>query len=238
MMGGQLSDHSNTPIVDDGIGISARGYEVYPKSGIVIFLDVLGIKRMWQELQPIEIVNNWKKVIRSFMHVVQERPINAGYFFRVLSDTIIITIPSELNPSIINRTFDLLLEPFIESIKTRMLLRGVVSHGRYYLSQQLIIGPAVDDAASHHAKLDWIGIAISPNVSTRVNNIVNNSVIYYHDIPLKNLHYPGVALNWPNFDSNGQCYRILQEEKIKADASSKVKYDNTLKFYNEVGVQP
>jgi hypothetical protein len=94
-----------------------------------------------------------------FLHVVQRRPINAGYFFRVLSDTIIITIPSELNLSIINRTFDLLLEPFIESIKIRMLLRGIVSHGRYYLSQQLIIGPAVDDAASHHTKLDWIGIA-------------------------------------------------------------------------------
>ncbi|MFZ0510517.1 MAG: hypothetical protein WAM14_02825 [Candidatus Nitrosopolaris sp.] len=44
----------------------------------------------------------------------------------------------------------------IQSIKTRMLLRGIVSQGPYYLSQQLILRPAVDDAASHLTNLDWI----------------------------------------------------------------------------------
>ncbi len=110
------------------------------------------MKAMWDRLKPVEIVNKWRNVITSFRNVHEERPLNTGHFFRILSDTIIITIPCELNQSTIIRTFDLLGQPFIESIKTRMLLRGIVSYGPYYLSQQLIIGPAVNDAVSNHAK--------------------------------------------------------------------------------------
>jgi hypothetical protein len=157
-----------------------------------------------------------------------------------LSDTIIITIPTELNQSTINRTFDLLRQPFIDSIKTRLLLRGIVSYGQYYLSQQLIIGPAVDDAASNHDELDWIGIALSPNVpNLRIgdDNTVNNSVVYYN-IPHKKSYYSGIALNWPNYDSNRECFHILREEQSKADPSSKVKYDNTFRFYRHVANFP
>jgi len=103
----------------------------------------------------IQICRKWRNVIGSFNKVLQGY-LNAGYFFRILSDTIIITRPTELNQSAINETFNLLLRPFIDSIKTTIpfLLRGTVSHGEYYLSQQLIIGPALDDAASNHDKLE------------------------------------------------------------------------------------
>ena len=98
---------------------------------------------------------------------------------------------------------------------------------QYYLSQQLIIRPAADDAASNHAQLNWIGIALSPNVpNLRIgdDNTVNNSVVYYN-IPHKKSYYSGIALNWPNYDSNRECFHILREEQSKADPSSKVKYD-------------
>jgi hypothetical protein len=95
-------------------------------------------------------------------------------------------------------------------------LRGIVSYGPYYLSQQLIIGPAVDDAASNHAQLNWIGIALSPKVSIAGGNTVNNSVVYYN-IRHKERRYWGIALNWPKFDPNRECYQILQKEHLKAD---------------------
>jgi hypothetical protein len=75
----------------------------------------------------IQICRKWRNVIGSFNKVLQGY-LNAGYFFRILSDTIIITIPAELNQSTINRTFDLLIKPFIDSIKTGLLLRGIVSN--------------------------------------------------------------------------------------------------------------
>jgi len=146
-------------VVYDGISWVVRDQNVHPKTGVVVFIDVLGMKGMWKRCKPIQIINKWKKVIGSFRNALQEGSLNAGYFFRILSDTIIITIRTELNLSAINGIFDLLRQPFIDSIKTGLLLRGIVTHGQYYLSQQLIIGPAVDDAASIHDELEWIGIA-------------------------------------------------------------------------------
>lgn len=43
---------------------------------------------MSERYKPAQIVNKWKKVIESFSNVLE-----AGYFFRALSDTIIITKP-------------------------------------------------------------------------------------------------------------------------------------------------
>jgi hypothetical protein len=230
---GQSSDFSNAPIVRDSVGWTSRDYGVHHYVGIVAFIDVLGMKRMSERYKPAQIVNKWKKVIGSFRNVLQEWSLNAGYFFRVLSDTIIITKPTELNQSAIHETFNLLLQPFIDSIKTGIpfLLRGILSHGDYYLSQYLTIGPAVNEAASYHDQLNWIGIALSLNVFRGGGNIINNSVVRYN-IPLKKSPYPGIALNWPKFDLNGECFDILLEEQSKADPSSKVKYDNTFRFYN------
>ncbi len=123
---------------------------------------------------------------------------------------------------------------FVQSIKTRILLCGIVSYGTYYLSERLIIGPAIDDAAEHHAKLNWIGISISPNLSIGVNDISSDGVIHYKNIPHKKSYYMGFVLNWPNVYSNRECYQILLEENKTADAASKIKYDNTFKFYHEV----
>jgi hypothetical protein len=112
-------------MVYDGISWIVRDQDGHPKTGIVVFIDVLGMKRMWKRYKPIEIINKWKKVIGSFSKVLQEGCLNAGYFFRILSDTIIITIPTELNQSAINGTFDRLIQLFIDSIRTGLLLRGI-----------------------------------------------------------------------------------------------------------------
>ncbi len=234
--GGQSYDHSNTPIVHDGIGLTIREEGIHPRAGIVIFLDVLGMKVMSERVKPSIIVNRWKNVIRSFMNVLQQGPINTGHFFRVLSDTIIITIPSQLNYTTINNTFELLLHPFIISMKLGMLLRGAISHGTYYLNNHLIIGEAVNDAADTHNKLKWVGVALSPNLSKKINSINGISTqasTWYDKIPHKDSLYGGFVLNWPIYDSDGKCLSKLQYEKIIADSSKNTqeKYDNTFNFY-------
>jgi hypothetical protein len=92
----------------------------------------------------------------------------------------------DINP-IIDRVFDLLLCPFIESMRKGVLLRGTISYGTYYLSDQLII-EALADAAYNHDKLRWIGVSLSPTLFTRINNIdtINTlAVIRYKEIPHK-----------------------------------------------------
>lgn len=174
---GQTVDTSNTPITYDGIGWTVRGHRIHTKIGLVIFIDVLGMKGIWQRLSPIEVKNRWDKVIRSLKDSLEVRPPKEGYIFKVLSDTIIITIPTSQS-SAIAETFEHLIQPFIESLRLRMLLRGVITYGTYYISERLVIGEALDDAAYHHNKLDWIGIALSPTLSRNsgINTLVGSSL--------------------------------------------------------------
>ena len=162
--------------------------------------------------------------------------LNIHPFFRTLSDTIIITIAVQLNYANISKTFDLLLTPFIESLKTGMLFRGIVSSGTYFISDRLIIGPAIDDAARHHDQLKWIGIAMSPTLYVPDQNMNGNSFVLYQTIPHKEGHYGSFVLNWPKYDSDSKCYSILQMESMQAsdNATIKEKYDNTFRFYEAV----
>jgi hypothetical protein len=228
---GLTDEHSNTPITFDGIEYTTRGFDLHRKEGIVVFLDVLGMKGIWKRKPVIKVVNNWKSVIRSFMDVLQ--PLNSGSYLRALSDTIIVTIPGSLDYSIVDRTFDLLLAPFIHSLKLGMLLRGVVSHGIYYLSNNLIIGEAVDDAAFNHDKVNWIGVSLSPNLSTKINDItrVNTNSIMWSYIPHKTSPYRGFALNWPIHDPTGECNSSIKKENISSDPSIREKHHNTSVFY-------
>jgi hypothetical protein len=193
------------------------------------------MKEIWKRFRPIEVINRWNEVVKSFVHALQRNPPNSPYLFRVLSDTIIITIPTELNHHIINWIFDILLQPFIQSIKLQMLLRGAISYGTYYLSNRLIIGEALDDAAYNHDKLNWVGLSASPSLSKwvkdNVANINSDSSIWYN-IPHKYLHYEGLALNWPIYDSNKECFSILESQSsIAVDNRIRKKYDNTFAFY-------
>ena len=73
-MSGQNDDHSNTPIVHNGIGLTTRGFNLQRQNGVVIFLDVLGIKGIWKKRPAINVVNDWKSVIRSFMDSLENNP--------------------------------------------------------------------------------------------------------------------------------------------------------------------
>ena len=236
-MGGQAFDSSNTPITYDGIGWTVKGYNIHSETGLVIFLDVLGMKGIWKRLPSIEVINRWNTVIRAFVDTLEERPPKGGHLFRVLSDTIIITIPTKLNDFAIRDTFNLLLQPFINSLKLRMLLRGTISYGTYFLSERLIIGDALDDAAYHHDKFNWIGIALSPTLSSikGINaqpKTTDDSFTYCQSIPHKETAYDGWVLNWPKFDSGGGCYSVLEQESHSIKDPEK--YTNTFAFYKSV----
>jgi hypothetical protein len=62
--------------------------------------------------------------------------------------------------------------------------------------------------------------------------VSSHSTVWYRDIPHKQLHYEGLVLNWPIFDSNKECLNMLKRQCIDVDKSVKEKYDNTFAFYN------
>jgi len=50
----------------------------------------------------------------------------------------------------------------INGILKGVYLRGVISIGKFYQSQNLIIGPAVDEAAEWYTNIEWIGVSAAP----------------------------------------------------------------------------
>ena len=241
---GVTNNHTQTPVTSNKYGLISR-YVGNKNEGIVIFLDALGMKGIWERLSYDKVTEKWDKVTSEFGLMEQSRqllPLDIRY--RALSDTIIVTISKQNNlttENILNTTFNLLLTPFIQSIKSRILLRGTVSYGEFYWSEKLIIGPAVDDAAYYHAKVDWIGISISPNVFKQIkfSQIDNQYLIIYNNIPYKDGYNRGLVLDWPKYD-NGNCLQSLQQEKYEIENSDKSnstkyqikqKYINTYNFY-------
>lgn len=139
----------------------------------------------------------------------------------------------------IGQVFDLLLKPFMNSIKKRMLFRGTISYGEYYLSTRLILDRALDEAAYHNSKLNWIGVALTPELAQFADRLRDNigfstpSAIWYNNVPHKDPQvYRSVVLNWPQYDTDESCFNVLQSEY--GPSKDKPKYENTFAFYAEV----
>jgi hypothetical protein len=231
---GNENDFSNTSLVSDGKNLTIRDYGFIEKQGLVIFLDALGMKGIWKRFPPIEVVQKWSNVNTVFLSIEEPEVQNLDFSFRALSDTIIITI-SNIDSLNINlpKIFDLLIKPFLNSIKNKILLRGVITFGPFYWSDKLIIGPAIDEAAEYHNKVNWIGISTSPLLKLNLKIKKNDSLLLYK-IPYKEQEkfYDGIVLNWPIYDTNNEYISILMDEESKAEYNSKIKYKNTYTFYN------
>ena len=241
-IGGQNQDVSNTPLIDDGIGHIIRGEASHTETGYVIFLDALGMKRVWEHYHYNQVNMMWKRSIQSFMDSIERfrSYLNVEPRFRVLSDTIIITIPVTVTPSSISWVFDLLCKPFMDSIMNHMLFRGIISYGQYSISTRLLLGPALAESASQNDKLNWIGVALTPQLAEKAACLMGSSglstanAIWYCNVPHKDMQvYRSVVLNWPQYDTDETCFNILNSEyEISRD---KLKYENTFAFYAEVG---
>ncbi|MHB1546835.1 MAG: hypothetical protein ACYCV8_09295, partial [bacterium] len=150
--------------------------------GVVVFLDALGTKTAWTSRDPKKFIDSYEKVLKSFYsskklysNMAEELKDDDYYDFpeiimRSFSDTIILFLYFPINKRNmqIDRLFELrqigiiamiLNDPFYEAIKKGIYLRGVISIGEFYLSDKIIIGPAVEEAAEWYEKSDWIGIS-------------------------------------------------------------------------------
>ena len=125
--------------------------------------------------------------------------------------------------------------PFHFFPRVKLFFKGATSYGGYYLSTRLLIGPAIDEAAVAHNQIEMIGIFSTPELSNMLidrgfSNTTSNCM-RYPVIPTKQNRYNGFALNWPRHD-NSNLSRILGSEYNGArEGSIKMKYSNTMRFY-------
>lgn len=250
--------------------------------GVVCFLDALGTKAIWNRSDPNKTIDSWRE-INSALKLINEQindiltkdnpglniPPNTISKYLVFSDTIIITIAteSETFPADYQGKFSyiatllitlckIISRPFIAGLQNGIFFKGIISVGEFYQSENMIIGPAVDEAAEWYKEPEWIGVSAAPsaffiikNANELLNNQLQNFVEY--DIPLKNnqILNKGIAWNW--IEDFQKSYKVLDASGTVTDASMHrallldilanpigisvfPKYENTLNFYDAV----
>lgn len=164
------------------------------ETGAVTFLDVLGWKGIWQiEDNPVrtlqEIVEETMKysVEISKEYSATKNELRGKLIETTvlsISDTIVLfTIAEPVTAIEIQAKICAWLLPY--ALKRRIPLRGAISYGEYFFNGSIMIGAAVDEAASWHESTDWIGVALSPSAYIKIRNENIKYVTEYSNIPFK-----------------------------------------------------
>ena len=230
--------------------------------GIIVLLDALGIKGIWNRRDPSEVMETWNVLRNEYevgMQLLSNDLRDHGYSKRLrfvaFSDTIIISLPVETRPvgsdrgriplwwTIISMG-EVLIRLFRQSLGHRFYFRGCLSTGRFFRSENMIIGPAVDEAAEYYTLPEWCGISASPSASkilTDVEEMKSSTCDYFiqYDIPLKNMtERKGWVLDWVKPRANTEVQnpslrQIIYDESMRVNGISEYfKIKNTLVFYD------
>ncbi|KEK17916.1 hypothetical protein BAMA_10565 [Bacillus manliponensis] len=174
------------------------------QTGAVSFLDVLGWKGIWKDnpdsLRKLEkMINGVKKEAAEITSLEFEgfpelRGINTDVLS--ISDTIAIFTPGDADKALsIHAKICKYIIP--ESIKNNIPVRGATSYGEYSRKGNIMIGPAIDEAASWHEATNWIGVILAPSGQFELRNEDMYNWIEYDKIPFKN-RVPGLnrCVDW------------------------------------------
>nr|QEF16829.1 hypothetical protein FRY47_10735 [Bacillus cereus] len=163
------------------------------KTGAVSFLDVLGWKGIWKD-NPDSI-----RKLQNMIHGVKKEAeeITASEFegfpelrglntdVLSISDTIAIFTPGDAAKALsIHAKICKYIIP--ESIKNNIPVRGATSYGKYTREGNIMIGPAIDEAARWHESTNWIGVILAPSGQFELRNEETSDWIEYNKIPFKN----------------------------------------------------
>lgn len=237
--------------------IIERHIEFREQEGVVVFLDALGIKGISSRMDPIKVLERWNRVYYAFETAVSSGKDDLHFSitlprvniqFSAFSDTVIITAASkeafQKRPAeFIQYVADIIISPFVTAIREQFFFRGAISIGKFYLSNRMVIGPAVDEAAEYYKLPNWIGISVSKSAASIMNSYDNYSskILIRYDIPYKEdkKEANGWALAWyrPDYTHFYECTDKLKHERdlLRKEGNEEyIKYANTLDFCNHM----
>ena len=216
-------------------------YEIKTESGAVTFLDVLGWKGIWHENErAIELLHGLIADTREKAKIITDEYIKKYKELRgkdnvtvvlSISDTIaIFTAASpEIAIEIHARVCAWLLE---HALKKSIPLRGAISYGDYSIKDNIMLGYAVDEAASWHETTDWIGVVVSPSAQFLIDNLTVNNIREYKNIPFKrSIKNLNKCVDW-KFEDKKELLKIIQNKGPHIPEIAP-KYLNTLAYLYE-----
>lgn len=215
------------------------------KYGAIIMLDSLGTKGIWKVKDPEDVLANWKSLVSVFKEDLE----NAKQSYKspprlyAFSDTIIITINEENKEKVVEDAGNLTALIMNGGLSVDINLRGCISIGTYYEGNDIVLGPAIDEAAEHYEVANWIGAHVTPSVYsvlTRMSDVNNIGYPYVkYNVPTKNGIIDTWAVEISNqlIEENQKIYSVkdmtgLIHKKLEEaeDISGSDKWKNLLDF--------
>lgn len=169
------------------------------RKGAVTFLDVLGWKGIWNNhpnalAELVKFISNIRDDIDLFNYnynvkakLKNRNKSDISTEVKSISDTIVLfTEAKEKNAEeVIRLHADYCAYVLEEALKRKFPLRGAISYGKYDNSLNIMIGPAVDEAAAWHESTDWIGVILTPSAQMALKSKDQGMIITYDNIPFK-----------------------------------------------------
>lgn len=244
--------------------------------GAVVLMDALGVKGIWHhERDPKAFAENWARIMTSAVRRIGARSSNSRRSHQTreprdpakvwecmeFSDSLIVTAPTQ---DIDAAFFDKLqrricrfLWALLDKDSPLPLYRGAIATGRFYRCGQIIIGPAVDEAAEWCNLAEWAGLMLTPSavkdlesslLETRGERRATLKRMFPEwKIPLKaGVYEGGRALAWPIpnieeqvgsniskvFSNKQKIIDAFHRSPVQVDVAKK--YLNTIAFHNKV----
>lgn len=198
------------------------------RRGTVTFLDVLGWKGIWLRQNASTSVRQ----LSTLVDTASERTRGTNTTVLSISDTIVLL--TEGSPDSIEIHGSVVASLVCDSLRCSLPLRGATSYGEfYYQGTSIMVGPAIDEAATWHESADWIGVIQTPSAFLQETTAPSWEL---WQAPIKGHNLGKVpCANWPSqWKQEGQTSDDLRETFSTMgpfDGSVATKYTNALAFF-------
>jgi len=222
---------------------------------ILIFLDVLGFKSLFEQHGLDYIYNKYDNLIKNTLDaawarkfvgnyavvMLAESPVNITYF----SDTVILWL-NDMNPLTLAATIDSLNELLCKSIEENFPLRGAISRGEAIMDKKnnIFLGKPLISAYMAEGALNLIGVTFSSDMGGKGLSLDPNMVLPYekhYKLEKMELVKDGVIdypKHWRNTRKTDIKEHIIKMKDSQIYESPELKskcdkyYDNTIDFCN------
>jgi hypothetical protein len=236
------------------------------KFGIIVLLDALGARNMTIEMSQnyLLTVDHLRKEIHDALRITldldKKEKKGAERLFnnlrpRFFADSLLMTyevIRERQINNYLDRISFILNILIVQALEEGILYRGAISIGHYIENENIVLGPAVTDAANWYDRWNMIGVTATPATSHYIKAARNTSLedvkkgvdtdedMVLYDVPVTGAEpQQTYTLNWPKMiqDVHADIQRtdplLWYYQRIKGlsvPLGSEPKYANTERF--------
>ena len=206
---------------ETGLAIDNQNTSPQITQGAVAFLDILGFKGMWQSRNIKSIINQvstfHKSIDTYYKNAIESNKINPEFdiypenlVINLISDTFVVSFEhgnplialamvSEITASLISSYA--LKKPETIDDAMPIFLRGAISYGEFYRTENMYIGQAIDDAAEWFDKPEFIGAILTPRTGCLLKTFenFNSKLIFDCSVKTKIGEVNLFCIDWASF---------------------------------------